>query len=54
MNAPASNLTLRVITALVILPIVLALIWVPALRIGLSMLVAIIVLTVMHEFYGLY
>ncbi len=54
MNAPKSNLALRVLTALVILPVVLALIWVPALRLGLSVLVVFIVLVVVHEFYGLY
>jgi len=54
MSAIKSNLTLRVITALIILPIVLALIWVPVLKPGLSILIVFIILTVTHEFYGLY
>jgi phosphatidate cytidylyltransferase len=53
MNLPKSNLALRWITALVILPVVLALIWVPGLRPGLAALVILIVLLVLHEFYGL-
>ena len=54
MNAPQSNLAQRWITALVILPVVLALIWVPVLAPGLAVLVVFIILLVMLEFYGLF
>ncbi len=53
MNAPRSNLALRIITALVILPVVLTLIWVPALEAGFAVLVAFIALTTLHEFLNL-
>ncbi len=53
MNPPRSNLAQRWITALILIPIVLALIWVPGLEPGLGVLVGLIVLTVMHEFYAL-
>ncbi len=45
-----NNLVQRVITALVVLPIVLVLFWVPALKIGFAALVALVVLIAMHEF----
>jgi len=50
MNAPRSNLTQRVITALVVLPVVLTLIWVPALKPGFAALVGLVVLITLHEF----
>lgn len=50
MNALKSNLAQRVITALVVLPIVLTLIWVPALKIGFAALVGLVVLITLHEF----
>lgn len=53
MSSPRNNLLLRVITALIILPIVLTLIWAPALRPGFAVLVAFIVLTTQHEFLNL-
>jgi phosphatidate cytidylyltransferase len=53
MNKPPSNLMLRVITALVVLPIVLTLILVPALRPGFAVLTAFIVMTTLHEFLNL-
>lgn len=50
MNAPKSNLAQRVITALVVLPIVLTLIWVAALNVGFAALVGLVVLIALHEF----
>lgn len=50
MNAPKSNLMQRVITALVVLPVVLTLIWVPALKVGFAALVGLVVLITLHEF----
>ncbi|MEQ1919102.1 MAG: phosphatidate cytidylyltransferase [Elusimicrobiota bacterium] len=53
MSQPHSNLALRVITALVILPVVLTLIWAPTLRPGFAVLVAFIAMTSIHEFLNL-
>jgi phosphatidate cytidylyltransferase len=53
MSKPHSNLTTRVITALILLPIVLVLIWVPQLQLGFAGLVAFIVLTTQREFLTL-
>jgi len=53
MSEPRSNLVTRVITALIILPVVLVLIWVPTLKIGFAVLVAFIVLTTQREFLTL-
>lgn len=53
MSQPRSNLALRVITALAVLPVVLTLIWAPALRPGFAVLVAFIVMTTLHEFLNL-
>jgi len=53
MSQPHSNLFTRVITALIVLPVVLVLIWMPALKIGFALLVAFIVLTTQREFLTL-
>lgn len=53
MSKPRSNLALRWITALILLPIVLVLMWVPALSWGFAALVAIIVLIAVYELYAL-
>lgn len=53
MSKPLSNLLLRWITALILLPVVLTLIWVPALSWGFTALVAVVILIAVHELYGL-
>lgn len=53
MTRPLNNLALRVITALIVLPVVLTLIWAPALRLGFAALVGLIALTTLHEFLAL-
>jgi phosphatidate cytidylyltransferase len=53
MSHPLSNLALRVVTALAILPVVLVLIWAPRLELGFAALVAFIAVTTTHEFLTL-
>lgn len=53
MSKPLSNILLRWITALVVLPVVLTLIWIPALSLGFSILVVIVVAVAVHEVYNL-
>lgn len=53
MNAGRSALLTRWITALVLLPGVLALIWVPGLHWGLTLFVAFIAGVALYEYYGL-
>jgi len=48
-----SGLTLRVITALVVLPGVLALIWVPWLHYGFALFIAVLGGFALHEYFGL-
>jgi phosphatidate cytidylyltransferase len=53
MTRPHSNLALRVMTALIVLPVVLTLIWAPALRAGFAALVGFVALITLHEFLAL-
>ncbi len=53
MSQPRNNLMLRVITALILLPVVLTLLWAPPLRAGFAVLVAFIAMTALHEFLNL-
>ncbi len=53
MTGGGSRLLTRLITALVVLPAVLALIWVPGLHWGLTLFVAFIAGVGLHEYYGL-
>lgn len=53
MSDGLSSLLRRWLTALVVLPIVLALIWIPGLHWGLTLFVALVCGVGLHEYYGL-
>ncbi len=53
MKGGASTILLRWTTALIVLPAVLALIWIPGLHWGLTLFVAFIMGVGLHEYYGL-
>lgn len=53
MKGGASTILLRWVTALIVLPAVLALIWIPGLHWGLTLFVAFIMGVGIHEYYGL-
>jgi len=53
MSTPHSNLFTRVMTALVLLPVVLALVWIPVAESGFAILVAAIAVIATRELYDL-
>ena len=53
MNAPSKSFLTRVATALVVLPVVLALVWIPELRWGLTIFVMVVASVGMHEFFAM-